>query len=149
MTIRRATAKDAQAVAVLFDQYRQFYECPPDLSLAEQFISGRLINEESIIFVSDNDSGELGGFVQLYPSFCSVEAIKILILYDLFVAKSSRGTGLGEALMQRAAAYAGEVDAQRLDLLTGKDNVIGQSLYEKCGYKRTNDGFYAYSLNLN
>ena len=38
--------------------------------------------------------------------------------------------------------------AKRMDLLTGKDNYSGQGLYEKMGWYKTNEAFYAYSLDL-
>ena len=94
------------------------------------------------------ENAEMVGFVQLYPSFCSVDASKILILYDLYVAADHRRKGIGEALMNRATRYAQETGATRLDLLTAVDNIPGQALYEKLGYVRANEGFYAYSLHL-
>ena len=69
-------------------------------------------------------------------------------LKELFVMPEARGQGVGEALMNRATEHAREVGASRLDLLTGKDNTVGQSLYEKLGYERSNEGFYSYSLEL-
>ena len=88
------------------------------------------------------------GFVQLYSSFCSVDAIKIYIRYDLCVDADSRGSGLGERLMNKATEWARSNGAARLDLLTAHDNVAGQHLYEKLGYKKVNEGFYAYSLAI-
>jgi ribosomal protein S18 acetylase RimI-like enzyme len=146
MRIIRATEQHVDAVAQLFDLYRQFYECEPDLALARQFIGARIEDDESIIFVAEKNDQQLRGFVQLYPSFCSVEAVRILILYDLFVDAQCRKQGTGEALMNRATEYAREVGAARLDLLTARSNLAGQHLYEKLGYKKVNEEFLAYSL---
>ena len=147
MKIIRATVDHADDVAELFDQYRQFYEQPADPGLARQFINDRLRNEESIIFLA-KQNGQAVGFTQLYPSFCSVAASKIMILYDLFVASGARRHGVGEALMNKATEYAKHCSAARLDLLTEKTNLPGQSLYEKLGYVKTNEQIYAYSLAL-
>ncbi|CAH0990945.1 hypothetical protein SIN8267_01046 [Sinobacterium norvegicum] len=147
MDIINADASHIEQLAPLFDLYRQFYQCPADAELAKQFISDRINNNESRIFVAD-DGGILQGFVQLYPSFCSVDAIKIYILYDLYVAKSGRGKGVGEALMNRAKAFATENGAGRIDLETAFDNNVGQRLYEKLGYKRVLEDFHTYSLPL-
>ena len=38
-------------------------------------------------------------------------------------------------------------DAARLDLLTEHSNIAGQHLYEKLGYKKVNENFFAYSLS--
>ena len=147
MEIIKAQLQHADDVAVLFDLYRQFYHQKADLKLAQDFISNRIANNESIIFVA-YQNGEAMGFVQLYPSFCSVAATKILILYDLYVAAVHRKKGVGEALMHQATALAKEIGAARLDLLTAVDNIPGQALYEKLGYMRANEGFYAYSLEV-
>ena len=41
-TVRLAEAQDLGQLAELFDQYRQFYECPPDLSAAKRWIADNL-----------------------------------------------------------------------------------------------------------
>jgi ribosomal protein S18 acetylase RimI-like enzyme len=74
--------------------------------------------------------------------------VKIYILYDLYVDASARKSGLGEKLMNAATAWAKEQGAARLDLLTEDNNLAGQHLYEKLGYKRTGEEFYAYSLQV-
>ena len=63
------------------------------------------------------------GLYSYTQSFCSVEAVKIYILYDLFVSSSSRKLGVGEALMNQATKFAMENGAARLDLLTAKTNL--------------------------
>ena len=145
MEVVKANREHIAEVSRLFDLYRQFYECEADLELATRFISERIEREESDIFVAV-DGDKASGFVQLYPSFCSVDAVKIFILYDIYVDAEARGTGLGEKLMNRATDWARTNGAARLDLLTAHDNAIGQNLYEKLGYKKTLEDFYAYSL---
>jgi ribosomal protein S18 acetylase RimI-like enzyme len=147
MNIEIATIEHTSEVARLFDLYRQFYECEPDLKLATDFIAARIANDESRIFVAMDGEKALG-FVQLYPSFCSVEAFKIQILYDLYVDADVRAGGVGEELMNRASEFARESGAKRVDLLTGHSNKIGQHLYEKLGYEIANEEFHAYSLYL-
>jgi ribosomal protein S18 acetylase RimI-like enzyme len=147
MEIIKANLQNLSDVARLFDLYRQFYECPPDFKLATSFIKERIVNSESDIFLA-TDGNSACGFVQLYPSFCSVQAIKIYILYDLYVEADHRNAGVGESLMNRATEWAKENNAARLDLLTAHTNKIGQHLYEKIGYKRVLDDFHAYSLEL-
>jgi len=147
MEIITATEEYIPQVSRLFDLYRQFYKCKPDITLANEFISNRIKNKESIIFMALND-GKAVGFAQIYPSFCSVEAIKIFILYDLYVDSSIRNSGVGALLMNRASAYARDNGASRVDLMTAFDNASGQHLYESLGYKKTSEDFYNYSLSL-
>ncbi len=145
--IMRAEQSHVAEVGRLFDLYRQFYECPPDLRLATEYIGERVANGESIIWAAmDGDAAR--GFVQCYPSFCSVEAVKIHILYDLYVEADERNTGLGARLMNRARDAALADGAKRIDLLTQFSNKAGQHLYEKLGYEIANADFHAYSLAL-
>jgi ribosomal protein S18 acetylase RimI-like enzyme len=146
--IIEANIKHLDEVARLFNLYRIFYKQPDDLERAHQFIKGRMEMKESIIFVSNNADGTLSGFVQLYPSFCSVSTIPMLILYDLFVDPDTRTKGIGRALMNKARQYAKENGFKRLELSTAKDNFIGQSLYESLGYE-VDDEFLHYSLEIN
>jgi len=144
---RRAEARDLDAVAALFDAYRQFYEMPADLPLARRYLAERFDRGESVIFVAEDAAGGLVGFTQLYPAFCSVAADRTFVLYDLFVTPAARGTGAGRALMEAAEAHARAAGAARLELQTAKTNVIGQSLYESCGWKR-DELFYVYAKAL-
>jgi ribosomal protein S18 acetylase RimI-like enzyme len=144
---RPAEERDLPAVAVLFDAYRQFYEMPPDLPLARRYLGERFERGESVILVAEGAGGELIGFTQLYPAFCSVLADRTYVLYDLFVTPAARGTGAGRALMEAAEAYARAHGAARLQLQTAITNIVGQSLYESCGWKR-DELFYVYEKGL-
>ena len=147
MKILEATIEHVAEIAKLFDLYRQFYECEPDIELATNFISERIQNKESTIFVAD-DNGEIKGFVQMYPSFCSVDAIKIYILYDLYVDARGRNSGIGAMLMNKAREHAIEQGASRIDLMTAFSNKPGQHLYVKLGYEKVLEDFYTYSLKV-
>ena len=144
MTIstRQASRDDVEAIAHLFDAYRQFYAQPPSIDVARGFIGDRLANNQSVIFVAE-DSGRMIGFCQLYPSFCSVQAAPIYTLYDLFVQESARKSGAGRQLITAAEAHARSTGAVRLDLTTAKDNLRAQSVYEALDWVR-DDVFYTY-----
>jgi ribosomal protein S18 acetylase RimI-like enzyme len=144
---RAATPGDLDAIAPLFDAYRQFYRQPPDLTLAREYLRERMERGESVIFVAEDASGRVVGFTQLYPTFCSVRAAPTFVLYDLFVAPEARGTGAGRVLMQAAEAHAASTGAARLELSTAKTNVVAQSLYESLGWAR-DDAFYVYNKAL-
>jgi|TARA_B100001094_G_C18054981_1_gene732000 ribosomal protein S18 acetylase RimI-like enzyme len=146
-TIIRAKEEHTNELARLFNLYRIFYEQKSDQSLAFDFVKKRLINNESIVFMAEEESGIFSGFVQLYPSFCSVSATPIIILYDLYVEQESRSKGIGRQLMNAAKEYAKLNDYDRLELSTAKDNYIGQALYESLGYQK-DDEFFHYSLDV-
>ena len=147
MEILKANESHIPEISRLFDLYRQFYKCEPNIDLATQFISDRFKNGESVIFVA-LATDRLTGFVQMYPSFCSVDAIKIFILYDLYVDEGDRQSGIGELLMKKATEFAKVEGASRIDLLTAFDNRSAQHLYDKLGYKRDLEDFFAYSLKI-
>lgn len=146
ITTRLATATPADigAVAKLFDAYRQFYEQAPNVALAEQFISSRLHNAESVILVAEDAKQTMTGFCQLYPTFCSVDASPIYSLYDLYVAPEHRKSGTGRLLLLAAEEQARRSGKTRMDLTTAKTNLVAQSLYAALGWKR-DEVFYAYS----
>jgi len=144
--IRHAGIDDLDALAPLFDAYRRFYEQPGDVALASAFLHERLERGESTILVAE-DAGGLLGFCQLYPTWCSVAAARIFVLYDLFVAADARRGGVGRALMLAAQAFGRAAGAARLDLSTARTNAKAQALYESLGWQR-DDVFLTYNLAL-
>ena len=146
--IRQAGLGDVEAIAPLFDAYRQFYERPADLALARTFIAERLERGESVIFLAERN-GRPVGFVQLYPLFSSTarRPRRLWLLNDLYVAPEARQGGVGRALMRRARRLAEETGACGLELATARTNTIGQRLYESEGY-RLDDAFLRYELGL-
>jgi len=145
--IRRFEPCDLHETARLFDLYRQFYEQRPDLMRAERFIRARIENGESVVLVAQAPSGTLTGFCQLYPSFCSVAAAPIYVLYDLFVAPEARRTGVAKALLAAAHERAQADGKVRMDLTTAKTNVKAQALYESMGWRR-DEVFFTYTLDV-
>jgi GNAT superfamily N-acetyltransferase len=144
--VRRAGSSDLDAVAGLFDDYRQFYNQPSDLAGARAFLAERIEHEQSIIFLAEDDEKALG-FTQLYPSFTSAGMARTFILNDLFVAPAARGKGVGSALLRRAAEFAKGEGAVRLVLSTATDNFTAQAVYQREGWER-DDAFLTYRLAL-
>jgi GNAT superfamily N-acetyltransferase len=147
MLVKRASVADLDAVAPLFDAYRQFYGQRSDLAAARAFLDARLRREESVIFLAVDGVGgnEALGFTQLYPSFSSVSVRRLWILNDLFVRPGIRRGGVGRRLLERAREWAIETDAKGLMLATAVSNVAAKALYESCGWRR-DDEFEHYVL---
>lgn len=146
ITVRQAGLSDADTIAPLFDQYRQFYRQPSHPALAHAFITERLARHESVIFLAQNKSGEAIGFTQLFPSFTSVGAGRIWVLNDLYVVPAARGNGVGSILLEAARAHAAATGSKRIELSTAHDNPA-RKLYESHGYVK-DDGFIHYGLSL-
>ncbi|MCC2602816.1 GNAT family N-acetyltransferase [Sphingopyxis yananensis] len=150
MEIRPATYDDIDALAVLFDAYRQFYGQPCDMAGAATFLRARLDHQQSTIFVAAVGaaaSETLIGFTQLYPSFSSTRMAPIFILNDLFVTPDARQQGTASALLRAAADFARTQGALRLTLSTAHDNLAAQALYEREGWTR-DTAFRTYNLPL-
>ncbi|WP_322048797.1 GNAT family N-acetyltransferase [Paraburkholderia sp. J67] len=147
MEIRSYEPNDLASVAKLFNDYREFYDQRPDHALAIRFIEERVKAGDSVILVADSGGGNLAGFCQLYPSFCSVAAAPIYVLYDLFVAPEERRSGVARRLLQAAAARAKTDGKVRMDLTTAKTNMTAQALYESLGWTR-DEIFFTYNLNI-
>jgi len=132
--VHRATGADLDLVAPLFDAYRQFYACSPNLESCRAFLRERFEREESVVFVATMD-GQGMGFTQLYPSFTSIGLNRAWILNDLYVDSSARRLGVGRMLMNAAKDFAVEKGAAWLELATAKDNHAARALYRSLGYK--------------
>ncbi|GHF91887.1 GNAT family N-acetyltransferase [Thalassotalea marina] len=147
INIIKAEINDAKRIAPLFDQYRQFYRQPSDLSAAENFLTERLSNNESIVYFAEDDQNNILGFTQLYPCFSSVSVCSKLILNDLFVEESARGLGIAKLLIEAAKGCALERGDKRLSLQTATDNLIAQKFYSKMDFHLVED-FVQYSLTI-
>ena len=145
--IIKATKKNIDQVAKLFDLYRQFYKYKSNIQESTNYISERINNNESTIFLALTENNNPAGFVQLYETFGSLQLGKIIILYDLYVAEECRKHGIGEKLIKISQEYAESISAKSIELSTAKDNLTAQSLYEKIDYIRDNE-FYSYSYDL-
>jgi ribosomal protein S18 acetylase RimI-like enzyme len=133
--IRRADLRDLPQLAILFDLYRQFYQKDSDIPGAERFLTERMRNEESVLFVAETEQGTLCGFVHLYPTFTSLGMARCWILNDLYVMNSARRSGIARLLMNTAHELALATGARSINLETQIENSTAQSLYESLGYE--------------
>jgi len=145
--VLHATAADLEAVAKLFDAYRGFYLQPSNLAQSRAFVAERMAGNESAIFLARDENAEALGFVQLYPTFSSIDVHRTWLLSDLFTMPAARGRGVGRLLMNTARDFALQTGAKGLVLETATDNFTAQGLYESLGYVR-DTGYYTYMLDL-
>ena len=143
----RADASHIDKIAPLFDAYRGFYGQPSNLPQSRDFIAERIARDESVIFYAEDASGEALGFVQMFPTFSSINAHRTWLLGDLFSAPAARGKGVATLLMNTARDFARLSGAKGMTLETATDNYTAQRLYESLGYVR-DPGYYTYCLDL-
>lgn len=143
----RADASHLELIAPLFDAYRVFYRQPSNLAQSRAFIAERIARDESVIFLAQDDTGEALGFVQLFPTFSSIDAHRTWLLGDLFTTPNARGRGVATLLMNTARSYVVLSGGKGMVLETATDNLNAQRLYESLGYVR-DSGYYTYCLDL-
>jgi len=148
MKVRIATPSDLQQLAKLFDGYRVYYKKESDIDGAKAFLSDRLQNDDSEIYVCETTDGNLAGFTQLYPLFSSTRMKRLWLLNDLFVDPSYRGQQVSKKLIERAKALVRATSACAMFLETEKTNMIGNNLYPKTGFQ-LNEASNYYEWNCN
>ncbi len=126
----------------LFDAYRVWYRMKSDPERAHSFLSKRIKNEESEIFLALTDEGRAVGFTQLYPLFSSTRMKRLWLLNDLYVDPEYRGEGISKLLIERAKKLARATNAAGISLETEKNNDIGNQLYPRTGFKLDDHNFY-------
>ena len=142
MKIIQASIDDIGTASKLFDEYRVFYNNKPDLKGAADFLTQRIQNKESVIYLAIDNSGNGMGFVQLYPVFSSTKMKRLWLLNDLYVNRNYRKKGVGEALINKAKELTAETGARGLILETANDNFPAQKLYIKTGWIKDEEHFY-------
>ena len=125
---------DLQPLARVFESYRVWYRKEPNLEEAVRFLSERLKNKESVVFVCETSS-EIVGFTQLYPLFSSTRMKRIWLLNDLFVDEKHRGKGISIGLIDSAKKLVEDTGAFAMFLETEKTNDIGNQLYPRAGFE--------------
>ena len=135
MQVREAKLSDLENLSDLFNSYRMFYGKESDIRVAEEFLTSRIENKDSKIFICEFNN-ELSGFVQLYPIFSSTRVSKYWLLNDLFVDINKRGKGYSKLLIERSKELVIESKACGMMLETEKSNDIGNLLYPSTGFKK-------------
>jgi GNAT superfamily N-acetyltransferase len=140
IAVRQAVAADIEALAALFDQYRQFQGQAGDLAAARAFLAQRVDHGESVVFIATAGDTAVG-FAQLYPSYSSVSLSRVFILNDLFVLEAMRGQRVASQLLSALESYAWSFGASRVTLNVARGNVSAQQVYTARGWKQDDQFF--------
>lgn len=147
MICKKAEKDDLKSLARVFNKYRVFYDKKSDINVALKFLSERIKNEDSEIFIVKNGD-EVVGFLQLYPLFSSTRMKKYWLLNDLYINEEHRGQGISVQLIEMAKDLVRNTNACGMYLETEKTNVIGNNLYPKAGFKPMDDvNFYEWKVD--
>ncbi|MEQ8302309.1 MAG: GNAT family N-acetyltransferase [Cyclobacteriaceae bacterium] len=146
-TVKKATIEDLDELGDLFNQYRVFYKKSSDVEAAKNFLKQRMDKGESEIFVTVDEQGRMTAFTQLYPLFSSTRLKRFWLLNDLFVHPEYRRKGYSVLLIEKAKDLCRSTEACGMMLETGKDNLEGNHLYPKTGFKLNEEqNFYSWDV---
>ena len=149
--VRVASVADAGDVARLLDEFNREYDDPsPGRERLAQRIRQLLDEGDTAVLLAGD--GPDGLAVLRFRRSIWFEGLECY-LAELYVVPSSRGRGLGRALMEEAIAFARRRGADYMDLNTGEDDVAARGLYGSLGFSDREgrpDGsvHYYYELEL-
>lgn len=131
----------------LFHAYRLFYgKAQSTLEQTAVYLRERLEAGEAAAFVAKREGHGIG-YLLLYPAFSSVNCCKGMILNDLFVSASERGSGVGTKLIEFALRFAEANGASFVNISTAKTNLGAKRLYERLGFV-TDEAFQHFTRHM-
>lgn len=131
--VRIATVRDAEQLSILNDEFNG-----KDEATIENIRNSIANNKQEVVIV-DDENGVLAGFVcvQLKKSFCYEEYMPEIT--EVYVNPMYRKKGIASEMITFAEEYCTKnYPCYKYELLTGKKNVIAQSVYGKLGYTDDN-----------
>ena len=127
--VRKASENDAEQLGALNDEFNGAGE-----TTIANIRKSLMCNQQEIVIV-DDDNGVLSGFVcvQLKKSFCYDEYMPEIT--EVYVRPAYRNRGIASKMISFAEDYCSKhYPLHKYELLTGTENLVAQSLYNKLGY---------------
>jgi GNAT superfamily N-acetyltransferase len=132
--LRAAEPPDVPAIIDLIRELAEFERLTHLLQITPESLQVHLFGPRPVV---ESIVGEVGGRVVAYSLFFTNFSTFLgkpgLYLEDLYVQPAQRGTGLGQALLQRLAALAHERDCGRFEWSVLDWNEHAIRFYEKMG----------------
>lgn len=130
--------EELEELLPLIAAYQRFYEVE-DINddRNRTFFRRFLAPSEDGLLLGARSEERLVGYACLYWHFSSLEACESVLMNDLYVDESTRGQGVGRALIAAAAAVAREREVPFVEWSTAPDNETAQRLYDSTGAERT------------
>ena len=136
--IRRATREDAATLQTLLEEQARHHgevlergvEALERHGFGPQPLFRALIAEKA---------GQAQGFALYYPDFSTLRGRPGVMLQDIYVCETARGTGLGRALLTEVMADAEDWEASFLTLMLDRDNDNARAFYARHGFSARGD----------
>ena len=134
--VRRPTGLDVPGLASLFSEMQRHYQRPVS---DEQAIEAASLACAPVTATFDprvliaTAGGSIVGSIVMNVSFPAYELTRSLYIRDLYVARSMRRRGVGQALVVAAARLTYAQGFSALDWTTETGNTGARLMYEGCG----------------
>ena len=126
---------DLEDLLPLLRGYCDFYEvAPSDAALLA--VSRALIADperEGMQLIGRQPDGRAVGFATLYWTWQTLNAARLGVMNDLFVAEEARGSGLADRLIAACRERSAIHGAREVAWQTAKDNYRAQKVYDRIG----------------
>jgi GNAT superfamily N-acetyltransferase len=137
--ITRVGEEDLPELLPLLRGYCDFYEVSPSdealLALSRALIADP--EREGLQLIARAPDGTAVGFATVYWTWQTLNAGRLAIMNDLFIASEARGSGLADRLIAACRERAAGHGASGLAWQTAKDNLRAQAVYERVGGHRS------------
>ena len=132
--VRKATVNDTEQLGILNEEFNGNGE-----TTIENIRKSLECNSREIVIV-DDDHGVLNGFVcvQLKKSFCYDDYTPKIT--EVYVRPACRKQGIAGRMIRFAEEYCCKnYPLHKFEILTGGENLIAQSVYNKLGYRNDHE----------
>jgi GNAT superfamily N-acetyltransferase len=102
------------------------------------FLGEQMKNPDAVVYVAEQRGVVVGyAFASLEPRSWNELREAAGFIHDVVVDETARGTGIGTRLIESAAHWLENKGAPRIMLWSAEQNVGGQRLFERLGFRRT------------
>ena len=128
---------DLEDLLPLLRGYCDFYEVAPSddalLAISRALIADPEREGMQLIARETGPPARAVGFATIYWTWQTLNAARLGVMNDLFVADEARGTGLADRLIAACRERSAIHGARELAWQTAKDNYRAQKVYDRIG----------------
>jgi GNAT superfamily N-acetyltransferase len=133
VSIESASPQHLPKLVQLFEAYRSSSGQPSNRMRAVEFLSARIRNQDSHIFLAIYRNNPIG-FAQCYPLFSSKKMQRIWLLNDLYIDPVYRRKGVAQQLLSACKDMARQTESAGLILETETHNSAANQLCTNSGF---------------
>lgn len=135
--VRQATAKDVNILLKLMKELAQFEHYLDEFCVTKNDLLSRGLNgcknSQFTAFLAESEDLQIVGYAVIYVVPFTFDLKPNLILKELYVCKSARGQGVGDAIFLAVIAYANTLGCKRLKWAVLPENRSAKDFYRRLG----------------